>query len=43
MKIVDVDWEMTGNWALKRKKEKGRKRKKERPNYYKILHVYVCI
>ena len=29
MKIVDVDWEMTGNWALKRKKEKAEKKERK--------------
>ena len=43
MKIVDVDWEMTGNWALKRKKEKAEKKERKTRKYLIILHVYVCI
>ena len=26
--IIQVDWEMTGNWALKRKKEKAEKKER---------------
>ena len=41
IKVVDVDWEMTGNWALKRKKEKAEKKERKTRKYLIILHTYV--
>ena len=42
MKIVDVDWEMTGNWALKRKKEKAEK-KERKTNYLNTTRIRMYI
>ena len=43
IKVVDVDWEMTGNWALKRKKEKAEKKERKTRKTKNITRIRMYI